>query len=106
MTSKKLYVGNLSYSVSEDDLRQLFEGAGEVQSAKIINDEAGRSKGFGFVEMSTSEEAEKAISSFNGAMLKDRALKVSEARPQAPRGGERPRQGRSFGREKGPGRWR
>ena len=107
MASKKLYVGNLPYSVSEDDLREMFSEAGEVQSVKIISDESGRSKGFGFVEMSTNEEAAKAIASLNGKMLKDRALNVSEARPQTARpGGDRPRQGRSFGRDKGPGRWR
>lgn len=109
MASKKIYVGNLSYSVSEDDLRDMFREAGDVQSVKIINDESGRSKGFGFVEMATNEEAEKAIASFNGKMLKDRALNVSEARPQTtrPGGGGRPNQGRpSFGKGKGPGRWR
>ncbi len=107
MASKKLYVGNLPYSATEDDLRDMFGEAGEVQSVKIINDESGRSKGFGFVEMATNEEAAKAIASLNGKMLKDRELNVSEARPQSARpGGDRPKQGRSFGREKGPGRWR
>ncbi|MDA8388791.1 MAG: RNA-binding protein [Nitrospiraceae bacterium] len=107
MASKKIYVGNLPYSATEEDLREMFSEAGEVQSVKIINDESGRSKGFGFIEMATNEEAEKAIASFNGKMLKDRALNVSEARPQTARpGGDRPRQGRPFGREKGPGRWR
>ncbi|MDA8088567.1 MAG: RNA-binding protein [Nitrospiraceae bacterium] len=107
MSSKKLYVGNLSYSVNEDELREMFREAGEVQSVKIINDETGRSKGFGFVEMSTDEEAEKAIASFNGKTLKDRGLNVSEARPQTARpGGDRSRQGRPSGKGKGPGRWR
>ena len=106
MTSKKLYVGNLPYSVTEDDLRQLFSEAGEVQSAKVISDETGRSKGFGFVEMATLEEAEKAVNAINGRTLKDRALNVSEAKPQQPRTGGRP--GRGFGgrdREAGRG-WR
>ncbi len=113
--AKKIYVGNLSYNVKEDDLRRLFEQMGEVTSAKIITDPAtGRSKGFGFVEMTSDEEADKAISSLDGTVLMDRTLKVSEAKPQVgggrPRpGGGRPRPGgggRPFGREKGPDRWR
>ncbi len=107
MASKKIYVGNLPYSATEDDLREMFSGAGNVQSVRIINDESGRSKGFGFVEMETSEEAEKAIASFNGKMIGDRALTVNEARPQTARpGGDRSGRGRSFGKDKGPGRWR
>jgi RNA recognition motif-containing protein len=84
----KLYVGNLSYSTTEDDLRDLFSQAGVVKSATVITDrETGRSKGFGFVEMTTQAEAEKAISQFNGMNFGDRALTVNIARPRE----ERPR---------------
>ena len=82
--STKLYVGNLSYNASEDDLKELFSQAGEVVSAKIITDKfSGQARGFGFVEMATNEDAQKAISMFNGQAFKERELKVSEARPQA-----------------------
>jgi RNA recognition motif-containing protein len=86
----KLYVGNLSYSTTEDDLRTLFAQAGTVTSVALIKDrDSGRSKGFGFVEMSTQVEAEKAISMFNGKLVGDRELKVNIARPKedAGRGG-------------------
>ncbi len=93
--AKKLYVGNLSYSTSEDELREAFGKIGEVLSVKIITDAAtGRSKGFGFVEMASDEDGEKAISTLNGTTLKDRAMNVSEARPQT----ERSRGGRGGGR--------
>jgi len=92
--AKKIYVGNLSYKVDEEALKELFAQSGEVQSVKIITDTAtGRSKGFGFVEMASDEEGEKAISSLNGTTLMDRALTVSEARPQkerSDRGGRKP----------------
>jgi len=79
----KLYVGNLSYSTTEDDLRNLFAQAGAVASVAVIKDrDSGRSKGFAFVEMSTQAEAQKAISMFNGQSLQDRELKVSIARPR------------------------
>jgi len=79
----KLYVGNLSYSTTEDDLRALFAQAGTVASVAVIKDrDSGRSKGFGFVEMSNQAEAQKAISQFNGFSLHDRELKVSIARPR------------------------
>lgn len=112
--AKKIYVGNLPYAVTEDDLREMFEKMGEVQSIKIITDPAtGRSKGFGFVEMTNDEEADKAISSLNGTTFMDRALNISEARPQTDKrrmggggGGGRGRQERSFGRGKGSDRWR
>jgi RNA recognition motif-containing protein len=88
--SKRLYVGNLSYKVDEEALKDYFEEIGEVQSVKIITDAAtGRSKGFGFVEMTSDEDAEKAISSLNGKTFMERALTVNEARPQT----ERPRTG-------------
>ncbi len=84
----KLYVGNLSYSTTEDDLRNLFAQAGTVASVALIKDrDSGQSKGFAFVEMSTQVEAEKAISMFNGHMMAERELKVSMARPREDRGG-------------------
>ena len=83
---KKLYIGNLPFSVTDDQLRDHFSQAGTVTSAQVIMDRlSGRSKGFGFVEMSTDEEAAKAISQFNGQDLAGRALTVSEARPKEPR---------------------
>src|SRR5215813_4766921 len=79
----KLYVGNLAYSVSNEDLHELFSQAGQVQSATVVTDKfSGQSKGFGFVEMTTSEEASKAISQFDGTELKGRNLKVNEAKPR------------------------
>lgn len=79
----KLYVGNLSYSVSNGDLEQLFAQAGQVQSATVITDKfSGQSRGFGFVEMSTSEEAADAIRQFNDTELKGRNIKVNEAKPR------------------------
>ena len=86
----KLYVGNLSYDTTPEVLQSLFEQAGTVKSVDIIKDRAtGRSKGFGFVEMSTQSEAESAISQFNGYTLDNRELKVNIARPreERPRGG-------------------
>lgn len=84
--AKKLYVGGLSYSTSEDTLRASFAQAGTVESATIIIDRAtGRSKGFGFVEMADDAEAEKAISMWNGQELEGRRLTVNEARPMAER---------------------
>ena len=82
----KLYVGNLDYSATEDDLRKLFTQAGEVQSVNVIKDrDTGRSKGFAFVEMSTQAEAEKAISLLNGFSFHDRPLTVNLARPREDR---------------------
>lgn len=93
---KKLYVGNLPYSLTDDTLSEAFASAGQVESARVITDrDSGRSKGFGFVEMASDQEASRAIETLNGHMLDGRALNVSEARPQAPResrggfGGER-----------------
>ncbi len=84
--AKKLYVGNISYQTTEDDLNTLFSQAGNIESVKIINDQySGRSKGFGFVEFSTQDEADKAVSMFNGYSLGERKLIVNEARPQAPK---------------------
>ena len=82
----KLYVGNLPFSATDDGLREMFTQAGRVESAKIIMDrDTGRSKGFGFVEMSTEQEAADAIKKFNGVDLDGRSLTVNEARPMAPR---------------------
>src|SRR3989304_6939759 len=84
----KLYVGNLSFGASEEDLRKLFSEAGAVQSVKIVTDSySGRSRGFGFVEMTSNTEAEKAISLINGKTFMERALIVREARPQKKKGG-------------------
>lgn len=83
---KKLYVGNLPFSASDDSLRDAFSQCGTVESAKIITDrDTGRSKGFGFVEMSSDAEAQAAISKFNGTDYEGRQLTVNEAKPMAPR---------------------
>lgn len=106
--SKRLYVGNLSYKADEETVREIFSEVGDVLSVKIITDAAtGRSKGFGFVEMSSDADAEKAISSLNGKTIMDRALTVNEARPQAerPRTGGGPRKGFDRGGRKS-GNWR
>ncbi len=85
--SKKLYVGNLPYQITEDGLKDVFAAIGEVTSSKIVTDAAtGRSRGFGFVEMANDEDAEKAISTLNGTPVMDRTINVSEARPQRDRG--------------------
>jgi len=90
---KKLYVGNLAYSVTSESLNTLFAQHGTVESAQVIMDrDSGRSKGFGFVEMSSSEEAQAAINAMGGQDVDGRQLKVSEAKPQEPRsfgGGDR-----------------
>jgi cold-inducible RNA-binding protein len=79
----KLFVGNLSYQATEEDLRELFQQAGTVESVRIITDQfTGRPRGFGFVEMSSKEEAERAIEQLNGRLFRDRNLVVNEARPQ------------------------
>jgi len=84
--NSKLYVGGISYDTTEDGLRAHFEQAGEVASASIIMDRAtGRSRGFGFVEMTTPEGAQKAIEMFNGQELDGRRLTVNEARPREQR---------------------
>ena len=84
----KLYVGNLSFQTSSEDLQQLFSQAGTVESASVVEDrDTGRSRGFGFVEMASKEEGEKAIEQFNGTDLGGRNLTVNEARPREDRGG-------------------
>src|SRR5438445_6773421 len=85
---KKLYVGNLSYQVDSSELEQLFGQHGQVTSAQVINDrDTGRSKGFGFVEMSSDDEATAAIAALNGQQHDGRTLTVNEARPKEDRGG-------------------
>ncbi|HLK12483.1 MAG TPA: RNA-binding protein [Candidatus Binatia bacterium] len=85
---KKLFVGNLSFNTTSEDLKEFFSRAGVCESAAVITDRAtGRSRGFGFVEMSSAEEAEKAIADLNGADLQGRKLTVSEAREQSRGGG-------------------
>jgi len=105
--NKNLYVGNLSYKVTDEDLKTNFSEAGEVASATIIKDKfSGQSKGFGFVEMKTEEGATEAIKKFNGGMLDGKAITVNEARPKkefgagggGPRGGGRPGGGGGFSR--------
>jgi cold-inducible RNA-binding protein len=99
--SKKLYVGNLAFQTTSQDLQELFAQAGTVESANVIEDrDTGRSKGFAFVEMSTQEEAASAIEQFNGREVGGRALKVNEARPRENRGGGG---GRGFGGNRGGG---
>ena len=97
----KIFIGNQSYNVTEGDLRQSFEAFGQVASATVIKDEqSGRSKGFGFVEMPVQAEAQSAIEASNGTALKGRTITVNEARPHAnnrrgkDRGGEGDRRGR------------
>ena len=88
MNSNKLYVGGLPYSVTEDSLEELFSAHGTVESAKVITDRmTGRSRGFGFVEMSSQEEAQAAIDKLNGTDLEGRSLTVNEAKPREPRSG-------------------
>ena len=84
----KLYVGNLSFDMSDQDLEQLFSQSGTVESAKIINDrDTGRSRGFGFIEMSSKAEGEGAINEFNGKEVNGRSLVVNEAKQREDRGG-------------------
>jgi len=85
---RKLYVGNLPYSATEQTLTETFGACGTVDSANLITDrDTGQSKGFGFVEMSSDSEAQKAIQELNGTSLDGREIKVNEAKPKAPRGG-------------------
>jgi RNA recognition motif-containing protein len=100
--STKLYVGGLPYSVTEQQLNELFAQQGSVTSAKVITDKfTGQSRGFGFVEMSTTDEAKKAISALNGTQMDGRPLTVNEAKPQEKRTG-----GGGFGGGGGGGRKR
>jgi RNA recognition motif-containing protein len=84
----KLYVGNLAFETSSDDLQQLFAQAGTVESSAVVEDrDTGRSRGFGFVEMSSKEEGAAAIAQFNGTEVNGRTLNVNEAKPRENRGG-------------------
>ena len=106
--SMKLYVGNLAFQTSSNDLQDLFAQAGTVESASVVEDrETGRSRGFGFVEMSTSEEAQAAITQFNGKEVNGRSLTVNEAKPREDRGGNRSGGNRAGGGNRGGGgsRW-
>ena len=95
---KKLYVGNISFKTTENELKELFSQFGEVASVKIITDaHTGKTKGFGFVEMTSEEDARKAIAGLNGTISEERTLTVAEARPQ------QPRERRSFGGREGGG---
>ncbi len=97
----KLYVGNLSYGVTSSDLEQLFSQFGQVQSAEVISDrDTGRSKGFGFVQMGSDEEAQAAITAMHGQEHDGRALTVNEAKPRE----DRPRGGGGYGGGGGGGR--
>jgi RNA recognition motif-containing protein len=94
--SAKLFVGNLSYQATEEDLREFFQQAGTVESVRIVTDQfTGRPRGFGFVEMATSEEAARAVDQLNGRVFRDRNLVVDQARSQAggPGGGRPPGRG-------------
>ena len=103
--SMKLYVGNLSFQTSSDDLQQLFSQAGTVESVSIIEDrETGRSRGFAFVEMSSKEEGNAAIQQFNGHDVGGRMLNVNEAKPREDRGGGGGRGGFGGSRNNGGGR--
>lgn len=87
--AKRLYVGNLTYSVTSDDLQQVFEQYGAVRSAQVLSDrETGRSRGFGFVEMDNDDEADAAIANLDGSDHQGRRLTVNEARPRTPGGGD------------------
>ena len=88
--AKKLYVGNLAFGMTDSDLQNLFEPHGAVQSAQVIMDrDTGRSKGFGFVEMDSGDQADAAIAALNGQEVSGRALTVNEAKPREDRGGSR-----------------
>jgi cold-inducible RNA-binding protein len=111
-TVKNIFVGNLNFNTSEDELRQIFEPFGPVDRVSIMTDrETGRSRGFGFVEMTNNDDGEKAITALNGSQIGGRTLNVNEARPKAEHaggGGGRDRGGRGGdrgGRGGGRGRW-
>ena len=88
MHGNKLYVGGLPYAVTEDQLRELFSAHGTVESSTVITDRmTGRSKGFGFVEMSSQEEAQTAMDNINNTQMEGRSITVNEAKPREPRGG-------------------
>jgi RNA recognition motif-containing protein len=99
-TVKNIFVGNLSFNTNEDELRQAFEGYGPVERVSIMMDrDTGRSRGFGFVEMTNNEDGEKAIAALNGSQIGGRSINVNEARPKTERGGGGG--GGGFGRDRG-----
>ena len=100
---KNIFVGNLSFNTNEDELRQMFESYGQVDRVSILTDrDTGRSRGFGFVEMASDEDGEKAITALNGSQFGGRTINVNEARPKSDRGGG----GGGFGGGGGGGRGR
>ena len=103
-TLKNIFVGNLSFNTSEDELRQIFEAYGQVERVSILTDrETGRSRGFGFVEMTNPEEGEKAITGLNGSQFGGRTINVNEARPKTTGGGRGYAGGGGGGRSGGRG---
>ena len=105
---KNIFVGNLDFNTSEDELRTMFEAYGQVDRVSIMTDrDTGRSRGFGFVEMANAEDGEKAIAALNGSQLGGRTLNVNEARPKVERsgGGGKDRGGRGGSGGGGRGRW-
>ena len=99
---KNIFVGNLSFNTNEDELRQIFESYGQVDRVSILTDrDTGRSRGFGFVEMSSNEDGDKAITALNGSQLGGRTINVNEARPKAERSGGGGGGGGGRGRERG-----
>ncbi|HKB25061.1 MAG TPA: RNA-binding protein [Methylomirabilota bacterium] len=103
--AQKLFIGGLSFNTSTERLREVFAAAGQVESAAVVTDrDTGRSRGFGFVEMATAEEAEQAITQFNGKELDGRQLKVEKASGGGGGGGRSPRGGFG-GSSRGGGRW-
>ncbi len=101
---KKLFVGNLSFETTDEDLKQAFSNAGTCESASVIKDRlSGRSRGFGFVEMASDEETQQAIAELNGRELRGRTISVSEARERSESRGPRPfGDARGFGRDRPP----
>ena len=92
---KNIFVGNLSFNTNEDELRRLFESYGQVDRVSILTDrDTGRSRGFGFVEMTSNEDGDKAIAALNGTQIGGRTINVNEARPKSERSGGRDRAGR------------
>jgi cold-inducible RNA-binding protein len=103
---KNIFVGNLSFNTSEDELRRMFEAYGQVDRVSILTDrETGRSRGFGFVEMSNADEGDKAIAALNGSQLGGRTLNVNEARPKSDRSSGGGRERGSGGGRAGRNRW-
>jgi cold-inducible RNA-binding protein len=107
---KNIFVGNLSFNTNEDELRTAFEAYGQVERVSILTDrETGRSRGFGFVEMASNEDGDKAITALNGSQLGGRTINVNEARPKAERSGggfrDRGDRGERGGRGAGRERW-